>query len=215
MIPNGPILVKFHASEHFISFRTITRQRKSPHSFNLPRSAFIELESAGSIVVNDGYSFANIRLSKDGSLVQFNFTWLRKYGDNTVNGFTQTVTLDYWDLSRHGTDSLRVDRPDDWSMMSIRDPEKHPKLDFHAPGAQRTIREILAVPVLRHKLTRAIRDNFKWPYPSGDHIIRFYADGDRYSFFFREYLDGKEGICGGLILHGQEDMSKAYYGLHT
>ena len=23
------------------------------------------------------------------------------------------------------------------------------------------------------------------------------------------------GICGGLILHGQEDMSKAYYGIHT
>lgn len=33
MIPNNPILVNVHASEHFVSFRTIGRWRKSPHAF--------------------------------------------------------------------------------------------------------------------------------------------------------------------------------------
>ena len=36
-----------------------------------------------------------------------------------------------------------------------------------------------------------------------------------YSFFFREYQGGRVCLCGGLILHGQDDMSKAYYGIHT
>ena len=32
---------------------------------------------------------------------------------------------------------------------------------------------------------------------------------------FREFRGGRALMCGGLILHGQEDMAKAYYGLHT
>ena len=36
-----------------------------------------------------------------------------------------------------------------------------------------------------------------------------------YSFFFREYRGGQALMCGGLILHGQDDMGKAYYGIHT
>lgn len=211
----NPILIKFHATEHFINIRTVTRQRKSPHPFDLPRSVFIDLESAGSIVLNDGDSFANIRLSKDRSLVRFDFTWLSRYGDNTVHGFAQTVTLDYRDLSYHITDSLRENRSNKWSMLSIGNPEKYPRLDFSSPGAQRTIQSILAVPVLRHKLTRAVRDHFQWPYPSDDHVVRFYADGDRYSFFFQEYLDGKECVCGGLILHRYDGLEKSYYGVHT
>lgn len=210
-----PILTKFRATEHFVDIRTVTKERKSPHSFSLPRYEFVDLESQGSITVNDGYSFANIRLSKDHSLVRFDFTWLSRHGDNTVHGFVQAVTLDYRDLSHHVTDSLRADRPDNWSMLSIADPEKYPKLDFSSPGAQKTIRNVLSVPVLRHKLTRALRGHFRWPHPTDDHVVRFYADGDKYSFFFREYLDGNEGICGGLILHRYDGFAKSYYSVHT
>lgn len=47
------------------------------------------------------------------------------------------------------------------------------------------------------------------------------ADGDvdqlemPYSFFFREFRGGRAGICGGLILHNQDDIFKAYYNIHT
>lgn len=215
MIPNSQILVKFRTTEHFIDIKTVTRQRKSPHSFSLPRYSFTDLESDGSIMVNDGYSFANIRLSKDHALVQFDFTWLSRHGDDTVHGFAQTVTLNYRDLTKHATDSLRVNGPNQWSMLSIAKPEKCPRLDFSSPGAQQTIRSILAVPVLRHKLTRAVRDNFKWPYPTDDHVVRFYADFAPYSFFFREYIDGRECVCGGLVLHQYDGLEKSHYDVHT
>lgn len=71
-----PILVKFRATEHFVDIRTVTKERRSPHSLSLPRYEFVDLESQDSITVNDGYSFANIRLSKDRSLIRFDFTWL-------------------------------------------------------------------------------------------------------------------------------------------
>lgn len=215
MRQSDPILVKLRATDHFIAIRTVTRQRKSPHSFDLPRSAFTELASDGSIVLRDGDSFADIRLSKDHSLVRLDITWLSRYGDGAVHGFAQTAVLDYRALSDRITDSLREGRPTQWSMLSIPDPEPYPRLDFSSPGARKTIRSVLSVPVLRHKLTRAVRDNFRWPHPTDDHVIRFYADGDKYSFFFREYIDGHEGICGGLILHAYDGLAKSYYSIHT
>lgn len=215
MSHNDPILVKFRATEHFIIIRTVTRQRKSPHSFDLPRSAFIDLESDGSIVLKDGDTFADIRLSKDHSMVRLHVVWLYVHSDHAVHGFEQTIVLDYQDLVTHAADSLREGRPTQWSMLSVPNPEPYPRLDFSSPGAQRTIRDVLAVPVLRHKLTRAVRDNFKWPHPSRDHVIRFYSDCDRYSFFFQEYLDGNECVCGGLILHKHDGLAKSCYSVHT
>ena len=36
-----------------------------------------------------------------------------------------------------------------------------------------------------------------------------------YSFFFEEYTPYGRGICGGIILHGAEDLAKAQYSVHT
>ena len=55
-------------------------------------------------------------------------------------------------------------------------------------------------------------DHFQWK--SGG-TIHFYSDYVPYSFFFREILSGQPGICGGLILHGQEDLKTAHYSIHT
>ena len=214
MNQSDPILVKFRASEYFINIRTITRQRKSPHSFDLPRERFADLEAEGHIVINDGYSFADFRLINAGSQAQIDFTWLTRYGDNTVKGFAQRIVLDYEHLARCIWDSQEENAVKQWSMLSVDRTRQQPRLDFGSEGARRTIREILSVPVLRHKLTRAVRDNFQWP-NNGNHVVRFYADCDRYSFFFREQLNGCEGICGGLILHHYDGLERAKYSVHT
>lgn len=214
MIMNDPVLVRFQASDYFINIRTVTHQRKSPHSFDLPRERFAELEADGHVLVKDGHSFADLRLADAGSRVRIDFTWLSRYGDGTVKGFTQAVTLDHDCLARFIRDSQGGNAPARWSVLSVDRTRQQPRLDFSSPGARRTIREILAVPVLRHKLTRAVRDNFQWP-NDGDRTVRFYADCDRYSFFFQELANDKEGICGGLVLHRHDGLEKSYYGIHT
>ena len=42
-----------------------------------------------------------------------------------------------------------------------------------------------------------------------------YDDFVPYNFFFREERTCGTGLCGGIILHGQKDLKKAYYGIHT
>ena len=208
-----PVLVKLRASEHFITVRTVTRRRKSPWSFDLLRRQFAELESTGRIVVKDGYSFAVLALANAGSQVRIDFTWVSPYGDGAFNGFTQTVVLDYASLSRFVHDSLEEDGPRQYSMLYVDRTRSRPRLDFSAPGTQRTIRDVLSVPVLRHKLTRAVRDNFQWR-SEGNHVVRFYADCDQYGFF-RESVNGRDGLCGGLILHRCDGLEKARYSVHT
>lgn len=65
---------------------------------------------------------------------------------------------------------------------------------------------------VRRKLVKFLRNNFHW---QGADEIRFYNDFVPYSFFFREFRGGRPGMCGGLILHGQENMAKAQYSIHT
>lgn len=65
---------------------------------------------------------------------------------------------------------------------------------------------------VRRKLARFLRDNFQWPRTDE---IHFYDDMEPYSFFFREMQNGRTGICGGVILHGREDMKTAHYSIHT
>ena len=42
-----------------------------------------------------------------------------------------------------------------------------------------------------------------------------FDDCDPFSFTFREYLPGRTGLCGGVILHREEELKNAYYSLHT
>ena len=211
---NDHVLVKFYASEHYINIRTITHQRKSPLSFDLAREQFTELEATGNVLIQDGHSFAHFRLIDAGATVQIDFTWLSAYSDETVKGYTQTVKLDYDCLAGWIWDSLEENGPTRWTMYYSDHTCRRAKLDFSSPGAQETIRRILAVPVLRHKFSRAVRDNFQWP-NDGDCVVRFFADYDRYSFFFQEQRGGEDRICGGLILHHHDGLATAKYSVHT
>ena len=66
--------------------------------------------------------------------------------------------------------------------------------------------------LVRRKLSKFLRNHFNWPSATE---VRFFGDFEPYSFFFREYRKDQAGICGGLILHGRENMDKAYYSVHT
>lgn len=78
--------------------------------------------------------------------------------------------------------------------------------------SRKNLHAALANGVIRRKLIRFLRDQFRWAYAEK---IEIYDDFMPYSFFFRETRGGETGLSGGIILHGQEDMKTAYYSIHT
>ena len=84
-----------------------------------------------------------------------------------------------------------------------------PKVEFHS---REHLKEVVERPVLRKKLGKLLANHLEW---RGSIRIMVYDDFVPYSFFFREERDNGTGLCGGIILHGQEDMKKAHYGIHT
>ena len=83
--------------------------------------------------------------------------------------------------------------------------EGRPRLVF--AGNRANLKAAIGDPRIRHKLSKALMASFNWPGADEIHLTNDFVP---YSFFFREYRDGRTGLCGGLILHGQDDMDKAY-----
>ena len=178
-------LVKISVTKHCMTFRTISRRRKSSQIFYILRETLEELENLlnPAVTVSDIHSYAELRRSIS----------------------RETVTIPYAPLirlARRGTEG------EVWSVLSM-GTTAAPKLLFHAG---RNLQAVAADPVVRHKLARCLRENFQWPQAES---IHFYDDFLPYSFSFREIREGQPGICGGLILHGQECKQKAYYSVHT
>ena len=200
-------MVKVGATEHSLVFRTVARKRKSPRSFYVLRSDLERLEQGCSFTANDLDCFAIFQRDGSGGLVRIRFSWLWQAGVNRLEGYEETVRLPYDGLmdfaarNRQNPGSL-------WRALSVEDAPL-PRIVFH--GAE-NLRAALSHETVRRKLVRFLRDNFRWRWSEE---IRFYNDSLPYSFFFREIRSGQPGICGGLILHGQEDMDKAYYSIHT
>ena len=126
-----------------------------------------------------------------------------------MEGVEQTIHL-RWSAFRAFLETCR--QPDglkDFKAISL-DVSRRPRLVFD--GNQANLRAAIGNAQVRHKLGKALMTNFDWPDADEIHL---YNDFTPYSFFFREFRGEKSCLCGGLILHGQEDMSKAYYGIHT
>lgn len=93
----------------------------------------------------------------------------------------------------------------EWNTLSMDLSARKLKLVFKAGE---TFHAVVSNGVLRCKLARALRDNFIW---LGTERIIFYDDFLPYHFLFDEIRAGKTLRCGGLVLHGQENMRKSYY----
>ncbi len=201
-------MVKVGATENCLVFRTVTKQRKSPRSFYVLRSDLERLAQHGSVTANDIHCFAVFQRNRAGGLVCIHFSWLQQSGANGLAGYEETVHLPYDELMAFAAQSGQDPGATEWKVLSVEDAPM-PRMIFqstenlHAALSHRTV---------RRRLVRFLRDNFKWPWSEE---IRFYNDSQPYSFFFREFRNGRPSICGGLILHGQENMDKAYYSIHT
>lgn len=202
------ILIKMSAHENSISFRTITRKRKSPHCFYVLRSELERLWRDGCVVSHDIHSFAELRYDPVRGVVSITFTWLSSAGNEARVGWEQTVRLPRDKLAEFMDSSLEGSGAKQWQALSVED-MRRPRLVFNARD---NLHAALSNKTVRCKLARFLRDHFNWP--RTDQIC-FYNDSVPYSFFFREFRADRPGICGAVILHNQEDMSKAHYAIHT
>ena len=201
-------LVKVSASEHCISFRTISRRRKSPRTFVITRDALEKLEYENRIIVSDIHCFASLYRDTSAGTVSIDFSWLTGSCD-CLTGWEETVILPYDALAQFVRVSTQKWGPDKWAVLSIKSTAR-PKIVFaDVAGLQKCVRN----KTVRGKLARALRDNFR--YYSVEQIV-LYHDFEAYSFFFRAYRNGCSIMCGGLILHNLENnLKKAYYSVHT
>ena len=204
------ILFRAHANGETIDIRTISPQMKSPQYFYICYDEFDRLRENGHIISSDIRSFAEIRLDEKHDRITFDFTWLTGHGSDRVEGTEQRVEL-RWSKFRNFLDACRQPNgPKTFKAASLGPRRSRPKLVFD--GNRENLKAAIGNKTIRHKLGKALAAHFNWP--DADEIYLF-NDFVPYSFFFREFRDGRPCICGGLILHGQENMAKAYYGLHT
>lgn len=207
------ILFRANANENTISVQTYTPRTKSPQRFYITFSELDRLQGEGSIITNDIHSFVRLRLDKRRDRLTFEFTWLSGHSFDRVEGYEQTVHL-RWSKFRDFLDAVhQPDCPEEnkvFRAISLDVRKGRPRIVFD--GDKANLRAVISDSLIRHKLGKALMENFNYPDVDEIHLTNDFVP---YSFFFREYRNGRTGICGGLILHGQEDMSKAYYGIHT
>lgn len=204
---NDRTMIKVNATETCLVFRTVSPKRKSPRSFYVLRSELERLEQYGSITASDLGCFAVFQQDTVSGLVRIRFSWLQQNSACELAGYEETAYLPFNRLMGFAARSL-MDPALQWSALSVEEVPK-PRMVFHG---RETLHATLSHKAVRRKLIRFLRDNFQWGWSDE---VRFYNDFLPYSFFFTEIRGGQQGICGGLILHGREDLNRAYYSIHT
>ena len=204
------ILLYAHADENAVHFRTISARMKSPQRFFVTYDELDRLQRDGSIITSDIHSFAQLRLDEQRDRLTIDFTWLTGHCYDRVEGTEQTVHL-RWSAFRAFLEDCRdPDGPRDFKALSLDVSKTRPRLVFD--GNKANLHAAIGNPQVRRKLGKALMTNFQWPDAEEIHLTNDFVP---YSFFFREFRGGKSCLCGGLILHGQEDMGTAYYSVHT
>lgn len=209
---NDRTMIKVRCSKNLLDVWTISRNQKSPRSFAILRSELqqLEQEPESRLITHDCGSYATLRLTKGPEgmrMLEIRFTWLLENGADKVHGWKEDVRLDYGPFHAFAEEGEEMDGAE-WRQLSI--PEKViRRYEFHS---RKNLHEVARRPVLRHKLGKALDRHFQW---RGTEKIAIYDDGQPFSFFFQEYTNSGPGICGGIILHGADELKNAQYSIHT
>ena len=122
-------------------------------------------------------------------------------GSFTAKVETVRLPKKFWDWMVSTSDGERA-------TLALPEVDTTPEIKFQS---QENLRRVVENPILRHKFSKFLSNNFQWP--NAKEII-LSDDFHPYSFFFQEITkNGSHGICGGVILH--EGRRGCYYELHT
>ena len=163
------------------------------------------------MITKDIHSYAELRLCDavgGAKVLELSFTWLKDAGRDNVSGYTERVRLPYEPFRSYAAGEEEVADGTRWRLLSI--PEQNrPKLEFHS---RKNLKAVVGNPILRHKLGKFLDQHFNWY--NYERIV-LTDDYLPYSFFFEGYMVQGTKTCGGVILHGEEDIQTAKYGIHT
>ena len=178
-----------------ISLKTRSRNGCSPQQFIILKKELQRLEEKKYLIAKDIHSYAELRLcdAVDGvKVLEFSFTWLKDAGRDSVSGYTERIRLPYEPFRAYAAGEEETVDGTRWRLLSI--PEQNrPKLEFH-------------------KLGKFLDQHFNWY--NYERIV-LTDDYLPYSFFFEGYMVQGAKTCGGVILHGEENIQTAKYGIHT
>lgn len=206
----GRIMVKISADRDYVSLWTYSRKHGRSGQFVICRSRLDELADKRKVLSTDGYSYARLWLheNQEGEeVLKMEIIWLDSYSGDGLRGRLDGISLKYQDFLCCIEESMLSDGKA-FRRLSLPE-QRRPVIEFHS---RRNLKEVARRKGLRRKLGKFLDRYFQWP----DAVsIQVTDDGVPYSFFFQEERRDGAGICGGIILHGQEDLKKAYYGMHT
>ncbi|MCM1296309.1 MAG: DUF4120 domain-containing protein [Muribaculaceae bacterium] len=203
-------MLKLTASGDYMILCTVSHRYGKSGQFYIPMEKLTELEQKGYVTSMDAPSFLQLRVCKgtgDFQKLEVRFTWLSSAGNDRVIGRTEHFCLDYAAFRASLKDLLGQENGDR-RLLSLQK-NNAPRICFNS---RKNLKQVVQNHSIRKKLGRFLMGHFRWKDAACIHISDDFVP---YSFFFTEETAQGRGLCGGIILHGQEDMSKAYYGLHT
>ena len=201
------VKVTLSSDNEYLIFKTISRDWKSG-MFYIGRDELSELEWKEQVIVRDSPYIAVLRRRTHNGMVEITFYWMQCEDEIHITGRRQMVMFPWRELRDFMDRSAQESGPRKWEILSAEYPV-FPRLMF-LPS--RSLKQVAANKKVQRKLFRFLRTHFRWP---DSEVIRLYGDFTPYGFFFREQRYGGDGICGGVILHGQENMDQACYSMHT
>ncbi len=205
---NNRIMVRVKVLKEEILLKTVSREFKAPHFFYILKERILELERDKSIIVKNYGSYAElskIQSTAGQRILHITFSWLKEEYNGVLTGWRETVELPYDLFYQAATE----DSPDcEWKILSLVN-KSRPKILFESRS---NLHNAVRNPWVRKKLGRFFSQHFQWP---NSQKIVLTDDGCPYSFNFTEYRNEGEGMFGGVILHGRENLRTAYYGIHT
>ena len=212
MVEKKRTMLKLTASEDSISLRTVSRGFRSPHRFVVLETELQELEVKRHIISSDIRSFAEMHLVKagmegKGDMLVIRFAWLNDSAEGKLSGTEETLQFQ-WEVFREKITESRSLEGAAVGLLSMKS-QGNPAIEFHSG---RNLKAVAGKRILRKKLGKFLSCHFAW---KGSRKITVTDDFVPYSFFFREERSNGAGICGGIILHGQENLKKARYEIHT
>jgi len=203
-------MIKFSATGDYVALHTISRKHHAPHRFIIPQRELKALEKKENLLIKDLNSFAELRLSPTAegkTTLEITFYWLCDQGCGDLCGHTERLLLPYEKFLCMLEES-HAQGGETKKLLSCRKNGK-PRIEFYSRG---NLQEVIQRKDLRRKLGKFLDRHFNWPDAMS---IQISDDFVPYSFFFTEKRATGNGLCGGIILHGQENLKKAYYGMHT